>query len=167
MVWLGWFAGSGFVVLNSPVTPDGIIGGITISSAIYLLLIHKVSQRRLSALCCIPICLPPTLPSALIKENLPTPYVKFSFTLSPKSLKPIQGGDFFVTILLLFPLGYCHRNPVFDKHWVHLKISPCQLGLNANVCEILASMRVTFQPLFKKLFKRPSRGETRKTSLSS
>lgn len=126
-----------------------------------------MSQRWLSALCCIPICLPPTLPSALIKENLPTPHVNFSFTLSPKSLKPIQGGDFFVTILLLFPLGCCHRNPVFDKHRVHLKISPCQVGLNANVGEILASMCVTFQPLFEELFKRPSRGETRKTSLSS
>lgn len=56
---------------------------------------------------------------------------------------------------------------MFDKHQVLLKISECHGDLNANVCEISASKRVTLQPLFEELFKKASEGRNKKDTFVS
>lgn len=96
--------------------------------------------------------LPCTHSRALIKANLTTLLVNFSFNLSPKSLQPTEGGDFwFVTPLRLSPPGHCHRSPPFDECQFLSESPPCHGGLNANVWKISESKRATFQPLFEQL----------------
>lgn len=74
-------------------------------------------------------------------------------------MKPIQGGDFF-----------CHEPPPLSFRLLSLlllKISVCHGDLNANVCEISASKRVTLQPLFEELFKKAFEGRNKKDTFVS